>query len=144
MRTVPPGVFEDHADTLPAPLRLRAAHFFGEQERVRAGVELWKAGDLEGFGRLVSESGRSSIEHYECGNAHLRAAYEALRGCPGVYGARFSGAGFRGCCIALADPAAGSKAAETALARYLGRHPDMKGLARAYCCKSGGAAAILE
>lgn len=29
--------------------------------------------------------------------------YEILRKGPGVYGARFSGAGFRGCCLAFVD-----------------------------------------
>ena len=32
---------------------------------MQQGVELWKAGDLDGYGKLVFESGRSSIENYE-------------------------------------------------------------------------------
>lgn len=32
------------------------------------GLEAWASGDLEDFGRLVTASGRSSIENYECGN----------------------------------------------------------------------------
>ncbi|MHC4479449.1 MAG: galactokinase family protein, partial [Planctomycetota bacterium] len=84
LRAVPPAVFDEHGASLPPELRKRAAHFFGEQERVRRGLRLWREGDLEGFGRLVTASGRSSIENYECGNAHLRAAYEALKHCRGI------------------------------------------------------------
>ena len=83
LRAVPEEVFAQYGAALPAPLRRRAAHFFGEQERVRRGMELWRRGDLAGFGRLVSESGQSSVENYECGNPYLRTAFEVLRDCPG-------------------------------------------------------------
>lgn len=32
------------------------------------GLKAWASGNLDDFGRLVSASGRSSIENYECGN----------------------------------------------------------------------------
>jgi len=144
LRAVPPEVFRRHGGELPEPLRRRAEHFFGEQRRVRAGLEAWRRGDMAAFGRLVSESGASSVRNYECGNAHLRAAYEALRDCPGVYGARFSGAGFRGCCIGLADPDREDEIAERALSSYLSACPDMSGRARIYFCRSGPAASVLD
>ncbi|KAL5972846.1 hypothetical protein ACLOJK_039652 [Asimina triloba] len=55
------------------------------------------------FGRLISESGRSSIENYECGYEEQKQLWEILQRAPGVYGARFSGAGFGGCCTAFVD-----------------------------------------
>ena len=119
-------------------------HFFAEQDRVRRGVELWKQGDLEAFGQLVNESGRSSIENYECGNAYLRTAYEVLRDCPGVYGARFSGAGFRGCCIGLARPECEEEIARAALSAYLEAHPDMEGKAEVYFCRPADGAGLLD
>jgi hypothetical protein len=51
----------------------------------------------------MTASGESSVRNYECGCQPLTDLYGILARCPGVYGARFSGAGFRGCCIALAD-----------------------------------------
>ncbi|CAH8253286.1 unnamed protein product [Arabidopsis lyrata] len=54
-------------------------------------------GNLEEFGNLISASGLSSIENYECGAEPLIQIYKILLKAPGVYGARFSGAGFRGC-----------------------------------------------
>lgn len=144
LRAVPPEVFHQYRDELPEPLERRAAHYFGEQERVHKGLDLWAEGDLEAFGRLMNESGRSSVENYECGNDYLRTAFRVLRQCPGVYGARFSGAGFRGCCIGLARPEAEGRIAEQALREYLEEHPDMDGEAEVYFCRSGAGAALME
>jgi hypothetical protein len=32
-----------------------------------SGRDAWACGNLEDFGKLISESGRSSIDKYECG-----------------------------------------------------------------------------
>ena len=98
---------------------------------------------MVGFGRLVSESGRSSVENYECGNPYLKTAFEVLGDCPGVYGARFSGAGFRGCCIGLAEPGAEREIARRALGAYLHAHPDVAGEAEVYFCRSADGAGLL-
>ncbi len=107
-----------------APAR-RAAHFFSEMRRVAAGIRAWAAGDLDRFGSLMTESGRSSIEQYECGCPPLIDLYEILAGAPGVLGARFSGAGFRGCCIALVRRERAEDAMETAREAYVKRHPKL-------------------
>jgi galactokinase/galacturonokinase len=44
----------------------------------------------------------------------------------GVYGARFSGAGFRGSCIALIDPAYADSLRNTIETAYPLQHPDLK------------------
>lgn len=67
------------------------------------GLEAWASGNLEEFGKLISASGLSSIQNYECGCEPLQQLYEILLRAPGVYGTRFSGAGFRGCCLAFVD-----------------------------------------
>ena len=144
LRAVSPEAFARHGRRLPDRLRRRAAHFFGEQERVCKAVGLWRAGRLDELGRLVTESGRSSIENYECGNLYLRTAYEALCEAPGVYGARFAGGGFRGCCIALLRPESRQEAGRAALARYLRAHPDMEGAAQVYFCRLGSGASIID
>jgi len=145
LRHVTADTFRAHRDALPARLRRRAEHFFGEQERVRKGVELWKSGDLEGFGRLITESGRSSVENYECGNRYLRTAYEVLRQAPGVLGARFSGAGFRGCCIGLADASVEEdpQFRSSVLQSYLEQHPDMESETEIFFCRSADGADLL-
>lgn len=95
--------YETLRSTLPAHLRSRADHFFTERTRVHAGAAAWQNGDIEQLGRLVSQSGASSIENYECVSPALVDLYETLVDTPGVYGARPSGASQRGCCIALAN-----------------------------------------
>lgn len=103
LREVDEELFWQYKDKLAENLRKRATHFYTEVNRVREGVSAWKAGNLNKFGKLIVESGRSSIENYECGIPELIKIYEILNSVDGVYGARFSGAGFRGACIGLAD-----------------------------------------
>lgn len=112
------GEYEMLRETLPAHLRSRTDHFFTERTRVHAGAAAWQAGDIEHLGRLISESGASSIENYESGSPALVDLYEILADTPGVYGTRFSGAGFRGCCIALVNPRHADTIAEHVLERY--------------------------
>ena len=101
---VTPQEYERFGERLSGAPARRAAHFFTEGDRVRLGVEAWRRGDLLAFGRLVTRSGASSIDNYECGVPPLIDLYHMLIETAGVYGARFSGAGFRGCCLALVDP----------------------------------------
>ena len=110
--------YEMLRETLPPHLRSRADHFFTERTRVHAGAAAWQVGDIEQLGRLISESGASSIENYESGSPALIDLYEILADTPGVFGTRFSGAGFRGCCIALVDPAQVDAISEHVLERY--------------------------
>lgn len=107
---VGPELYEAHKDKLDPVLARRAEHYFSENMRVKQGVEAWSSGNMEEFGKLMTASGRSSIENYECGCAPLINLYDVLQKAPGILGARFSGAGFRGCCIALVD---GDRAEET-------------------------------
>jgi len=123
LRDVPLELFTQHGHLLEPPLRRRAAHFCGELERVRRGVAAWRAGDLAAFGALMAASGWSSINNYECGAPELVALYEVLVGSDGVYGARFSGAGFRGFCLALVDPERAGAIAARVRTAYLARFP---------------------
>jgi galacturonokinase len=143
LRDVPREVYERGRDALPAELARRAAHYFGEQERVRQGASAWAKGDVRRFGQLVSESGRSSIENYECGAPELVTLYEALLEAPGVFGARFSGAGFRGSCLALVDPQHFDAAAQFVRERYLHAYPQYRQTFGFFRCASGPAARLL-
>jgi galactokinase/galacturonokinase len=143
LRDVPPEVYERHRAALPAPLARRADHYFGEQARVAAGTAAWRAGDRDAFGRLMAASGRSSIDNYECGAPELVTLYEALLDAPGVYGARFSGAGFRGACLALVDPPAFAAAAAAVRERYLAVYPQYAATFGVFRCASGPPARLV-
>ena len=94
-------VFEEFGDRLARAEFLRARHFFTERARVHRGTELWSQGDLEGFGELMNASCQSSIENWEAGSPELIELQRTLEQTEGVYGSRFSGAGFGGCVVAL-------------------------------------------
>ena len=136
LRSVPVSVFEEHKDRLPEPFRKRATHFFSEYERARKGVEAWKAGDIEAYGQLVFESGRSSVDNYECGCPELITLYEILLKTDGIYGGRFSGAGFKGCCMAIMDPDKAEDVVEKVSREYLKVYPELEGKYLAKVCDS--------
>lgn len=140
---VPPEVFEQLGADLPRIPRRRAAHFFGEQRRVQKGVEAWRQGDLLRFGGLMDSSGASSIQNYESGTAELVTLYELLRNAPGVFGTRFSGGGFGGCCVALIETEAGESIIDTVRQRYQAAHPKAAAAASFHICRPGGPAQIL-
>lgn len=135
--------YRSHRFLLSGATAKRAAHFFGEMDRVQHGIEAWRRGDLATFGQLMRESGRSSIENYECGAPPLIDLYEILNQTPGVYGARFSGAGFRGCCVALAEPHGAERALPDIQRAYAVRQPQLAARAQFFLCPSSDGARIL-
>ena len=104
LRDVPYETYLQYKDKLPENWRKRAEHFYTEFKRVETGAEAWRRGDRETFGKLSFESGHSSIYNYETGSDELKTLYEIMLHTDGIYGGRFSGAGFKGCCMAIIDP----------------------------------------
>ncbi len=143
LANVMPDEFETFGSRLTGAPARRAAHYFCESERVRSGVGAWGRGDLAGFGRLMTDSGRSSIDNYECGSPPLIDLYQILVETDGVHGARFSGAGFRGCCVAIVDPDVGEDAARHVREAYGDRYPDLAADAPVLTCRSSDGARIL-
>jgi galactokinase len=144
LRLVPRDVYAELGNRLPEPLDRRARHFFTELARVQAGVAAWREGDIEGLGELMRESGASSVYNYESGSPHLTTLYKILSECPGVYGARFSGGGFRGSCIGLSDPNRRDEIVAFIADRYPAVHPDIAGLFSVHFCKTSEAARLLS
>ena len=124
LRDIPKTTFEKTRIAMPARFARRAEHFYSEYRRVRQGVTAWETGNLKLFGKLSFDSCESSIHNYECGSPELIAIYEIIRQLPGVYGGRFSGAGFKGACIALVDPAYKESIEKTLTERYLEQFPE--------------------
>ena len=135
-------VFQTYKDRLPAPWARRCEHWYTEFRRVEAGAEAWRRGDIEEYGRLSFESGWSSIHNWESGAPEQIRLYEILRETSGIYGGRFSGAGFKGCCMALIDLAkADSIAAEVEL-KYLASFPEMRGRYSFHLCESADGVSV--
>ena len=136
LRDVPVEIFHQYKDRLPETWRRRAEHWYTEFDRVQRGAEAFKRGDIEEFGRLSFESGRSSIYNWETGSPELKTLYEIMTKTEGIYGGRFSGAGFKGCCMALIDPAYEESIKETVTKEYLKVFPHLEGKYSVHICES--------
>lgn len=136
LRNVPLGIFEEYKEALPINWRKRAQHFYDEQYRVRQGIKAWKKGDLKKFGQLMFESGRSSIEFYETGSKELTVLQDIIENVEGIYGGRFSGAGFNGCSIAIVDPEKKDEIARNVTVAYLEKFPQLSGKFSIHFCKT--------
>ena len=133
---VPREVFEKYKHLLSEDERRRATHFFTECERVEKGADAWRRGDLETFGRLVFESGKSSIEQWETGSPELIELYNIMVRTKGIYGGRFSGAGFKGCCMAIIDPDYEESIVENVRREYVKAFPHLEDKFSAHICRT--------
>ena len=136
LRDVPYETYLQYRDKLPENWRKRAEHWYTEFQRVQLGAQAWRRGDIEEFGRLSFESGKSSIYNYETGSPELKALYEIMTRTEGIYGGRFSGAGFKGCCMALIDPAFEESICRTVTEEYLKVFPELEGKYSVHICES--------
>jgi galactokinase len=132
-----------HGDSLPGRFGRRAKHYFTENQRVIDGCEAWRRGDIEAFGRLMVESGESSVHDYQCGSPELITIFDALKRVPGVHGARFSGAGYRGCCIGIIDPSCHKEVEARIAEAYPAKHPQYADKYKVYFCKTADGASFV-
>ena len=135
-RNVPREVYEQFKSRLPEPWARRCEHWYTEFERVEKGADAWRRGDIEEYGKLSFESGWSSIHNWESGAPEQIRLYEIMTQTDGIYGGRFSGAGFKGCCMALIDPSFEESVRERVTREYLKAFPEMKGKYDVFICES--------
>lgn len=142
LREVPYEIYEQYKDKLPQNWQKRAEHWYSEFKRVEKGAEAWRRGDIEEYGRLSFESGKSSIYNWETGSPELKTLYEIMTVTDGIYGGRFSGAGFKGCCMALIDPKYSESIEETVTREYLKSFPELCGKFSVHICRSADGVAL--
>ncbi len=113
LRDVSWAEWEAHKAGLDPTVAARAAHPIGEDERVLEGATLLEKGDLEGFGRLLNASHKSSQVYFENSHPEIDRVVAIAQATPGVLGARISGGGFGGSAVVLvrADQAEAARAA---------------------------------
>jgi galactokinase len=90
-------------ERLPEPLRLRARHVLGENQRVLDAVAALRADDLPGLGRLLNASHASLRDQYAVSTHAVEAAVERALAA-GAAGARLIGGGFGGSVLGLFGP----------------------------------------
>lgn len=144
LRDIPIEIYEEYKDQLPERFRERAAHYYTEQVRVKKGAKAWAAGDIETFGQMMFESGKSSFYQYESGIPEMKDIYDLLHECEGVYGARPSGAGYRGAVIGLINPAYKKQIKSKIDQEYPQRHPQYKDAYEVNFCKTADGAELVK
>jgi galactokinase len=95
---------------LPEPLRRRASHVLGENERVREAVAALQSDDFPALGELMNAAHESLRDRYEVSTPAIEATVERLREA-GALGARLVGGGFGGSVLGLFEPAVAPPAA---------------------------------
>lgn len=135
LRDVPFDVYQRYKERLPESLMKRAEHFYTEMDRVERGVAAWRNGDIEEFGKVSFESGLSSINNWETGSLELKKLYDIMLRTDGIYGGRFSGAGIKGCCIALIDPNYEEQILSKVRYEYLAEFPELTDRYSAHICE---------
>ncbi len=136
LREIPREIYEEYKERLPENWRKRAEHWYTEYDRVKKGADAWRIGNIEEFGRLCFESGHSSIYNWETGSPELIKLYEIMKGTDGIYGGRFSGAGFKGCCMALIDPEKEEDIVNKITREYLTAFPKLADKFSAHICNT--------
>jgi galactokinase len=102
-------------DGLPDVPRRRARHVLTENARV---LQAAQGADAAAFGQLMNASHASLRDDYEVSTPELDLLVRLLQEHPRVFGARLTGAGFGGACVALCEAAAVDAVAQPVLAAY--------------------------
>jgi galactokinase len=88
---------------LPDLLYRRARYVVEENLRVMEAAEALNSSDLHSFGYLMNRSHSGLRDLYEVSCPELDLIVDTASDCPGVLGARMTGAGFGGCAVALIE-----------------------------------------
>jgi galactokinase len=102
-------------DELPDVLRRRARHVVTENARVLAAVDCREPVE---FGELMNASHASLRDDYEVSTPELDRLVALLQAQPDVFGARLTGAGFGGACVALCRAGSELAVGDAVLAQY--------------------------
>jgi galactokinase len=102
-------------EDLPEPQRRRARHVITEDNRV---LEALQGVSAERFGELMNASHASLRDDYEVSVPALDTLVAMLQETPGVFGARLTGAGFGGACVALVAAGKGEAISRDVIEKY--------------------------
>ncbi|MGY4515964.1 galactokinase [Lysobacter sp. HA18] len=102
-------------ESLGEPQRRRARHVVSENARVLRAVE---GVDAREFGELMNASHASLRDDYEVSVPELDRLVDLLQKHPSVFGARLTGAGFGGACVALCREGEAERVGREVVASY--------------------------
>ncbi|MDA9929811.1 galactokinase [Alphaproteobacteria bacterium] len=96
------AVLQDISADMDQTTQARARHVIGENQRVIDASHALRLADVGRFGALMTASHVSLRDDYEVSSPHLDNLVQAVLDA-GALGARLTGAGFGGCCVALCE-----------------------------------------
>lgn len=101
-------------DRLPEPLSKRARHVITENARVQEALSATAAR----FGQLMNDSHASMRDDYEASHPQVDQLVNLLQQHEDVLGARITGAGWGGCCVALVKAGTAKQVSEDVLSSF--------------------------
>ena len=104
-----------HIEALPSTLKQRARHVISENQRV---LEAVGSISVKRFGELMNASHASLRDDFAVSIPALDVLVDLLQRHPAVYGARLTGAGFGGACVALAKKNTSAAVTAQVMAAY--------------------------
>lgn len=105
----------NRVDALPQSLSRRARHVISENARVRRAIS---GVDAIEFGQLMNASHASLRDDYDVSAAPLDHLVALLQKRTDVFGAKLTGAGFGGACVALCRPGSARRAGAYVVAEF--------------------------
>ena len=134
LRDISYELFTKYKNNLPTSFIKRSEHWYSELNRVDKAIKYYKDGDITSFGKLITESGISSISNWKTGSKELIDLFNIIKDKEGVYGTRFSGSGFKRCCIALTNLKYTKKIIDTVSKEYIEIYPKLKNKYSSHIC----------
>jgi len=101
LRDATMDLLRDRGEALDPTVYRRARHVVSENARVHEAADAMRRSDAATLGRLMSASHVSLRDDFEVSGPALDTMVQIARAAPGCHGARMTGAGFAGCCVAL-------------------------------------------
>jgi len=112
------AVLQEKKGQMPEVVYRRARHVISENERTLAFKSALNEANYSALGNLMKESHESLRDDYEVSCRELDLMADAAWQSPGCVGARMTGAGFGGACVALVRTANLSEFIRTLLLQY--------------------------
>jgi len=107
-----------HWQEFPAVVYDRCSYVINENQRLLAGCEALRLGDLKGFGEMLYASHKGLSKRYMVSCKELDYLTEITKTMPAVIGARMMGGGFGGCTINIVEADAISSFTEQVQSAY--------------------------
>ncbi len=87
-------------------MKMRARHVVGDNHRVRAMADAFRASDIALASSILTDGHRSYADNFEASTPVVEAMVDHLVAQPGIHAARLTGGGFGGSIVAFAEPGA--------------------------------------